>query len=430
MADPAFLEMLDMLGNNPSCSPRVLVPLPPKRSPQKGAPEWQQSRPGSKDVSAESVLDKIAAWLAPRQVRVRDSLLTFDPSLSGIIFKSQFARAMHLVGVRLTVAEVDVVANRFAEPGQQDISDLELNYERFVQAIENLRESCPRPQEPLLSPTRSPRNRGNFAAQTYQADWSHKALSPVKRLQSKVVEKRLRLYDHFQDFDPLRKGLCTRGQVNTVFTILNIDKELPPDDFKALQDCYTRSGGMFSYVDFCADIDLAFTKRGLEMDPMTQLTMPDASSTLPGRRNRQALSAEAVQKVFDIEERIRVRVRFRRCHLRSAFQDMDRTRRGHVTRSQFARCMGMLDFELKPRDVDTLCLVYCDMGNPTEFNYIDFCASCDPKEDLMPEATVTTSPREECYPRYFECFGAVDRVLPYVRAQTIESPRSQATALA
>merc|ERR1719162_1194689 len=128
------------------------------------------------------------------------------------------------------------------------------------------------------------------------------------------------------------------------------------------------------------------------MDPMTQLRMPDTSSTLLARRNKQKLSAESAQRVFDLEEKLRARVRFRRCHLRSTFQDMDRTRRGHVTRSQFARIMCMLDFELTAADVDTLCLVYCDMGNDTEFNYVDFCASCDGIETA--EAT-SASPRQD-----------------------------------
>jgi len=386
------------------------MPMPLRRM----APAQQQVD-GSEDVSADSVLEKVIAWVAPHHIKVRDYFLTFDRKLTSLVSKSQFVRVMQLVGIRLNVAEVDLLAHRFAEPGQS-MPDFQLNYERFLEVIEKLLEGFDSPKEPPLSPTLP---RFNFGARTCHVDWSHHSLSPVKKIQSKVVEKRLRLYDHFQDFDPLRKGLCYRGQGKTVFTIVNLDKELSPDDFKALQDCYTSAGDMFCYVDFCNDIDLAFTKRGLEMDPMTQLRMPDASSTLLARRNKQKLSAESAQRVFDLEEKLRARVRFRRCHLRSTFQDMDRTRRGHVTRSQFARIMCMLDFELTAADVDTLCLVYCDMGNDTEFNYVDFCASCDCFETAEP---VSASPRKECYPKYFDCFG--QRQAPIVPSPL--SPRSSA----
>lgn len=418
---------LGMPAGGTACLVRVPMPMAPNRgggtrdigapmpmSLHRTAPAQQQAN-GSEDMSADSVLEKVIAWVAPHDIKVRDYFLTFDRELTSFVSKSQFARVMQLVGIRLNVSEVDLLAHRFAKPGQST-PDFQLNYERFVEVVEKLLEPCDSPKESPSSPT-LPRSIYNFGARTCHVDWSHNSLSPVKKLQSKVVEKRLRLYDQFQDFDPLRKGLCCKGQVKTVFTIVNLDKELSPDDFKALQDCYTRDGDMFCYVDFCNDIDLAFTKRGLEMDPMTQLRMPDASSTLPARRSRQVLSAESTKRVFDLEEKLRARVRFRRCHLRSTFQDMDRTRRGHVTRSQFARIMCMLDFELTTADVDTLCLVYCDMGNDTEFNYVEFCASCDGFETAEP---MSASPRKECYPKYFDCFG--QRQAPIVNSP--RSPRS------
>jgi Ca2+-binding EF-hand superfamily protein len=231
-------------------------------------------------------------------------------------------------------------------------------------------------------------------------------LSPVKKVQAKVAEKRVRLYEYFQDFDALRKGLCTQGQVKTVFTILGIDKEIDLADFRALQDCYTRDDGMFCYLDFCNDIERAFVQPP-ERDPLAQLASSNASfaSTLSPRRNRQFLSDERRQKVFELEEKIRARVRFRRCLLRAAFQDLDRTHRGHVTRTQFARIMGMLGFELNEEDVHNLCGVYCDMGNLTEFNYLDFCMSCDPQEQYE----VGTASEEENHPKYFDVF---ERITP------------------
>jgi len=378
-------------------------------------------------LDADAVLEKIIIFVAPRRTRVREFFLDFDKLRSNQVSKTQFARALNIVGIRLSHTEVDVIAQRFAEPGQT-IPDFKVNYDRFCKIVEGLTEDR-RPgvdHEPQAFP------RSDFIARVSQTDWSHNSLSPVKKLQSKVVEKRLRLYNHFQDFDALRKGFCTCGQVKTVFTILGLDKELGHDDFKSLLDCYSRADGMFCYTDFCADIDLAFTKPNLLKDPMIatmpQLKMPDASSTSPARRNRQALSAEAVQKVFDLEEKIRARVKFRRCLLRSAFQDMDRTKRGHVSRSQFARVMGMLGFELAVADIDALSLVYCDMGNVTEFNYVDFCTSCDPKSELS-DSSNATLPREEASPKtpkYFDAFGQVHRY-PHSVPTT---PRLQAVAQA
>lgn len=359
-----------------------------------------QSMPHA-DENVEEVLEKIMIFAMPRRIRVREFFTDFDRRRSGRTSKSQFARALNLIGMRLTVAEVDVVSARFADTTVcAPYSDFQVNYERFCEAIEDFK-SQKREEGELPS---SPGHLRNS-----KADWSHKTMSPVKRLQSKVVEKRVRLYDQFQAFDALRKGFCTVGQVKTVFTILALDKELGGEDFKVLQDCYSRSDGMFCYADFCSDIDVAFTKRGLEMDPLTRITMYDSSATLPSRRNRQVQNAESVQKVFDLEEKIRARAKIRRCLLRSAFQDMDRTRRGHVTRTQFARVMGMLGFELTERDVSDLCMTYCDMGNLKEFNYTDFCVNCDPQPSFEAQTLAPLVPRQDMYPKYFDCLGQVHR---------------------
>lgn len=384
-----------------------------------------------KGLTPESVLDKIVLYTSPRRTRVREFFLEFDRLRCGRVSKTQFARAMNLVGMRLSVQDIDAIAQHYADLGQAS-ADYKVNYEKFCETLQGLTDMH-ESNEGLLrqekyGKTSLPVSHGFISKASQSAtDWSQKRLSPMKKIQARVVERRLRLENQFQDFDALRKGVCTIGQVKTVFTILALDKELSPEDFKALQDDYSRADGMFNYVDFCGDVDLAFTKKGLERDPMTQLTMPDATATLPARRNRQAVSAEVAQKVFDLEDQIRHRVKVRRCHLRSGFQAMDRTRRGHVTRSQFGRVMGMLDFELSVPDIDALSMVYCDLGNLTDFNYADFCANCDPRQDGQPfepiGAKELPSPTGA---KYFDCFGKVHRCT----TSNPTSPRVQVLTLA
>lgn len=49
------------------------------------------------------------------------------------------------------------------------------------------------------------------------AEWSQQLVGVVEKIQARVVERRVRLTEHFQDFDPLRKGFCYPNQVKTVF---------------------------------------------------------------------------------------------------------------------------------------------------------------------------------------------------------------------
>mmetsp|Transcript_31350 Transcript_31350/g.60566 ORF Transcript_31350/g.60566 Transcript_31350/m.60566 type:complete len:502 (-) Transcript_31350:424-1929(-) len=214
-------------------------------------------------------------------------------------------------------------------------------------------------------------------------EWSHNTLHPLSKIQSKVVEKRVRLYEHFQDFDALRKGVCTVGQTKTVFTMMNIAKELDRSEFEMLMQAYMRDDGMFCYKQFCADVDRGFTTPHLEKDPLAVTTMPDASSTWPGRRNRIAMSGNQANRVAEIEDKIRSRVRKRGVHLKPTFQDFDKVKRGHVTRGQFSRIMGMLGFELDEASMGLLASAYCDLGNHHEVNYVDFLQSVDPPDETI-----------------------------------------------
>merc|ERR1712048_912367 len=135
-------------------------------------------------------------------------------------------------------------------------------------------------------------------------EWSHTDLDPL--------EKRIRLYEQFQDFDPLRKGFCTVGQVKTVFTILNIGREINKADFEKLAYAYMREDGLFCYADFCSDIETGFTRPGLEKEPLARVEMPDPSSTAPARRNTIRLSTQRRAQISELEEKIRTRVNLRR----------------------------------------------------------------------------------------------------------------------
>jgi Ca2+-binding EF-hand superfamily protein len=154
-----------------------------------------------------------------------------------------------------------------------------------------------------------PYPRSDLVVRPDEAEWSHQDLDPVDKILAKVVEKRVRLYEFFQDFDALRKGFCTSGQVKTVFTVMNLEKLLLKAEMDQLLERYTRGDGMFGYAEFCKDVDSAFTTPGLERDPLKRVTMPGASTTAPARRNRMRTTQGSRELVKDLEEKIRARVR-------------------------------------------------------------------------------------------------------------------------
>jgi len=240
-------------------------------------------------------------------------------------------------------------------------------------------------------------------------EWSQDRLSPVQKLQAKCVEKRVRLYEQFQDFDPLRKGFCTVGQIKTVLTLTNLGKEITKQDFDKLCYTYMRDDGLFNYSAFCADIEQGFTCPGLEKSPLSVVAMPDASTTSPARRNTICLTPERRAICNQVEDKIRTFVCRRRVLIKPMFQDMDKAKRGFITRNQFSRAMTSLGFELTEIEIGILSSQYCNLGNHLDFNYVDFVKSVDPPDAETEMASMQMSgPFVDFVPKkYFDTLGRV-----------------------
>lgn len=222
----------------------------------------------------------------------------------------------------------------------------------------------------------------------------------LEKIQAIAVERRLRILDGFQDFDRLRKGVCTANQVRTACTILRIPLE--PEDYDALLELYGDEAGMFRYRDFAADVNKAF--------PSTDARYtPTATPSGPRIRYKSAMSPDELGGLDELEARIRRRAAVRRLPLKAFFQDFDRTHTGRVTRTQFRRIVDVLSLQLDPDEADVLCQAYCDTDNGQEFCYLDFCASVEQQppsrgQGIGMEGLITPSPRR---PKYFTMAGNV-----------------------
>jgi len=309
-----------------------------------------------------------------------------NPRRSGKVTVAQFYRFFPFIK-DLGESEMQILVDRYLTKGG------DMHYQALHNDISEVMstEPPPFPSSPLV-------------LRPDHTEWAHQELHPIDKIRAKAVEKRMRLYEHFQDFDPLRKGFCTVGQVKTVFTLLNLGKEINKSDFEKLVYSYMREDGLFCYADFCREVDRGFVKPGLEKDPLAQSFMPDASSTAPARRNSIKLSNNRRNQVAGIEDKIRTIVRKRRVLVKPMFTDMDRAKRGFITRNQFARAMGTLGLELTEIEVGLLAGIYCNFGNHLDFNYVDFCKTVDPADDAVETAMQQqNAPFSDYQPSPYHC---------------------------
>ncbi|CAD7948144.1 unnamed protein product, partial [Amoebophrya sp. A120] len=139
--------------------------------------------------------------------------------------------------------------------------------------------------------------------------WSHEKYSILDRVTAKMIELRIKPNDYFLDFDPLRKGFCTTGQLDTVFGILGL--KFLPAEMRELKDMFCSVDlnlEMFNYAEFCKRVNSAFTYDQVHKDPLAQVQMPTSDSTMPCRRSRVELTDVEKAKIADIESGVRLMV--------------------------------------------------------------------------------------------------------------------------
>mmetsp|Transcript_40240 Transcript_40240/g.92518 ORF Transcript_40240/g.92518 Transcript_40240/m.92518 type:complete len:502 (+) Transcript_40240:126-1631(+) len=352
----------------------------------------------------EGVLYRLASLLRTRGVILKDcftdithgtgaSPVSSTKRRSGQITVGQFLRFFPFPK-DFNSDELKLICQRYAAKNG------DFNYYALHKDVSEAEHTDPPPfpmSTTATTPTRSKR----------EPEWTHAGLSPLQIIQTQVVERRLRLYEHFQDFDPLRKGRCTFGQVKTTFTILRLDSLLSRNDLELLLSMYSKDGEFFDYVTFCRQVEAAFTKPHLEKDPLA-VVPPGTQAVMAMRRNKMQMTPAQREKLNKLEDKIRSKVKQRGMLIKPLFCTMDKRNWGRLTVTQFARCMSMLGFDFDDQSIDLLCHEYCDLGSAQEINYVEFCKSCDPPSDEVEAANQQMrGPYSGFVPsKYFDDLGA------------------------
>jgi len=206
-----------------------------------------------------------------------------------------------------------------------------------------------------------------------QVRWTKEDYNVVERIQARIVERRLRPRDYFQDFDPLRKGYCTKGQALTVFSVMDI--KISQEEFDELCTLYCRVGDlMFHYDAFQEKADAAFATKGLEMAPMANTQMPSPEDTLATRKNsiktghgQASNMAQSVGSETDcihlcelLEAKLKARMNDLRIPFKQFFEDFDHCKQGHITRCQFLRVLTGMNFALSQQEMNLLAAKFSD----------------------------------------------------------------------
>jgi len=195
--------------------------------------------------------------------------------------------------------------------------------------------------------------------------------------------KRVRIEEFFFDYDKLRRGKVTKSQFESILSMLNFS--LSKQEFDSLSAKYKSDDPeyLIRYKDFCLAINTAFTKYGIQQDPLVRVPPVTVENTVPARRKYLDFEEGEMATLESILNEYRRAIQIRRILLKPMFQDFDITRCQHVTKHQFLRTLEVLGVSATKEVLNVLLKAYMDRGNVGEVNYFDFCNDIDSAEDLF-----------------------------------------------
>lgn len=217
--------------------------------------------------------------------------------------------------------------------------------------------------------------------QTAGARYSKK-IDVMQTLLSHLMTHRVRLWDSFADFDPLKKGVVSQGGFKNGLTTMGL--RLRAEEMQQLFDRYKSSDGRFRYHDFCSELDAANRQRIEKTDTKTAKARTGYVSNEPPQ-----VTSPVVKAILDkVHSAVARHVRARGLDAAALFENYAKPGQacyGHILSLHFWRVMDDLSVKSITReDLEVVCKAYCDTENGKEFNYLAFCAVVDPTYSRAP----------------------------------------------
>ena len=343
-------------------------------------------------------MQELKRQVISNRILLKPGFMDFDRSKSQHITSQQFLRVLKNLALMPPSEEVfDLITRKYCDRGTTN----EVNYYKFCRDVDRPEDMFPGyvPKKPQPEPVntlgiapkqvstffKEPTKEVNVVANRFmhqRVDISNDPLDVEDRIRAIVVMKRIRIEEFFRDFDKLRKGRVTRNQFKSILSSMNFT--LTDDEFEALADKYRTNDPevFFNYNAFCDNINLAFTVKGIDKAPTTQVKPVTKNDTLLARR-KYLQEQESPFNIEEILNEYRFAVNTRRILLKPLFQDFDITKNGHVTKAQFLRVLDLLKINAPEHITQFVLRRYMDKGNVDEVNYVDFCEDIDNSDSLF-----------------------------------------------
>ena len=190
----------------------------------------------------------------------------------------------------------------------------------------------------------------------------------VDKIKNTVKINRIRLNEFFEDFDPLRKGTCTKAKFRTALDMANL--HLRAEEFDVLEKFFSvpDEDDKVYYKDLVEEVDTVFTIKGLEKNPL----MRPKDYVIPDFLNpEKRLTPEETDFLDKTMRKLGLLAIKYRVMAKSFFRDNDRANIGIVPSSRFASILSFFKLHTDEKEMNILIKRFFSK-NSIEINYYDF----------------------------------------------------------
>jgi Ca2+-binding EF-hand superfamily protein len=324
-------------------------------------------------ATLQEILKAMKKFFEVNRIEPKPLFFNHDRLQRGKVLKPQFKNVMHGMKFNISDDHIDVLMKKYGDP----ISN-EINYVNILNDAATFGENPKDKKDENISSMQkltdkefvpSLSNANNFYTyQTYFVNLNSKLKDIMDKIKHTVKINRIRLNLFFEDFDPLRKGTCTKAKFRTALDMANLN--LREEEFQFLENFYSvpdQEDKVF-YKDLVEEVETVFTLKELEKDPLLRPQEYKIPDFLNPEKKLNQQENEFLDRTM---RKLALLVRKYRVAPKTFFKDADRANIGIIASSKFSSILSTFRLNVDEKEMNILIKRFCGKSM-IEINYFDF----------------------------------------------------------
>jgi Ca2+-binding EF-hand superfamily protein len=320
----------------------------------------------------QEILKDMKNFFEVNRIEPKPFFANDDRLKRGKVLRSQFKKILHSMKYYISEPNLEILMKKYGDPIPNEINYVVIlnDAKEFGEKNDTKKEeqyTMQKITDKEFVPSLSSAN-NYYTYQTHFINLNFNIGDIIDKIKNTVKINRIRLNEFFEDFDPLRKGTCSKAKFRTALDMANL--HLREDEFVILEQFFSvpDENDKVYYKDLVEEVETVFTTKGLEKDPLLrpkEYVIPDFLN--PEKR----LTPEEADFLDKTMRKLALLSIKYRVMAKNFFRDNDRANIGIVPSSRFASILSFFKLHANEKEMNILIKRFFSK-NSIEINYYDF----------------------------------------------------------